>query len=157
MNRPKEASPDASSFCLPGATYAGKCGLNEMARQRRPAASPEELAERKSCAWAEVGPHRLLLGTLKHSKHRVVFAKNSPDRTRCMDAKRLQFAQQQQAENMVEISIDEHCPRDGRLPYAVARLQSGVASICARRSGEAPSKNHDAPVGCVSLPELTAT
>jgi len=42
-----------------------------------------------------------------------------------VNAKRLQFAQQKQSENMVEIGVGECDARDGRLTHALPRMQLG--------------------------------
>ena len=63
---------------------------------------------------------------------------------RSRNAQRLQFAEQQQSEHVIDVGIEQNGAGDGRLPQAVTRgCRSGVASICARRSGEAPSRNHE--------------
>jgi hypothetical protein len=54
---------------------------------------------------------------MKHSEHRILFAENLANGSGGMDAQRLQFAQQEQAENMVNIGIGQHNARNWRLAY----------------------------------------
>ena len=67
-----------------------------------------------------------------------------------MDAQRLKFAQQKQSEDMVEIGIGEHHARNGRLAHALARMQFRRSFDLARRSGDAPSRNHERPSSVIA-------
>jgi len=60
---------------------------------------------------------------MQHAEHRIVFAENTANRRRGMDAQGLEFTQQEQPEDVVEIGVNERYSSDGRLAHAIARMQ----------------------------------
>jgi len=59
---------------------------------------------------------------MQHAEHRVILAENSANGSGGMDAKRLEFAQQEESEDMVEIGIGERDSGNGRVA-PLSRMQ----------------------------------
>ncbi len=71
----------------------------------------------------KVGPRGLIRDALQHAEHRVIFKENAANGRSSVDAKRLEFAQQEQSEDVVEIGVGQHHARNRRLAQALARMQ----------------------------------
>ena len=89
---------------------------------------------------SKVVPFSLIWNSLQHPEHRIVFPQDRAHRGRSIHAQRLQFAKQQQTRGR---GRDRRWPAhacDRGLPHALPRMKFGPASICARRSGDAPAE-----------------
>ena len=90
------------------------------------------------CQWriqfsgAKAGPGHLPGNALQHAEHRVVLGNNPAHRIGRVHAQRLQLAQQQQSENVVNIGIRQDGPGDRGLTNALARMKFRVRPRFAR-------------------------
>ena len=60
---------------------------------------------------------------LQHGEHGVVFAQNAANGRCGVNAQRLQFAQEQKSEDVIDIGVGENCACDGTLPDSVAYFE----------------------------------
>jgi hypothetical protein len=74
-------------------------------------------------AGLKIAPRRLVRDTMQHAEHGIVFPENAANRCGGVNAQGLEFPQQEQPEDMVEIGVGQHHPGDWRLAHAVARMQ----------------------------------
>ena len=99
-----------------------------MSTQRpRPAAESGihslSIAQRKFLSGFKIGPLGLIWNAMQHAEHRVILAENTADRGGGIDAQRLEFAQQKQSDDVIEIGIGERDAGNGRMAHALARMQ----------------------------------
>ncbi len=81
------------------------------------------IAQRKFFAGFEISPLGLIWNAMQHAEHRVIFAENAANGRCGMDAQRLEFAQQKQSEDVVEIGIGERYAGDRRMAQTPPRMQ----------------------------------
>jgi hypothetical protein len=79
--------------------------------------------QRKGCSGDKAGPGDLSRNALQHAEHRVVLGDNPADGISRVDAQRLQFAQQQKAEDMVDVGVGQNGSSDGRLADAFVGMK----------------------------------
>src|SRR5580700_3331114 len=84
---------------------------------------PLRVAQRKFLSRFKISPLRLVWNTMQHAEHRVVFTENAANRGGGVNPQWLKFAQQKQAEDVVEIGAGQHHTCDRRLADAVVRMQ----------------------------------
>src|SRR5215472_10567080 len=94
-------------------------------------------------------PFHLIRDSLQHNKHGVVFGQDAANREACVGIQRLQLAQQQKSEDVIDVGIEKDRSRDGRMPSIVIRgmrmeFRSGFDLLA--EVGGSPEKK---PVFCV--------
>ena len=70
------------------------------------------IGEREVCAWYELDPADLVRDSLQHREHGVVFGHDAANRFGRVDAKRLQFAEQEKSEDVIDVGVEENCSSD---------------------------------------------
>ena len=81
------------------------------------------IAQRKFFSKFKISPLGLLWNAMQHAEHRIILAENAANGSCGMDAQRLQFAQQKQSEDVIEIGIGECYAGDGRVTHTLAWMQ----------------------------------
>src|SRR5450631_2273887 len=103
-----------------------------MRSQRESAASHTgifigRIEQWKGCSWGEARPRNLPRNALQHAEHRVVFGENALDGIGNVNPQWLQFAQQQQSQNMIDVGVRENRTGDWRLAHPFVRMEFGSA------------------------------
>ncbi len=80
------------------------------------------IAQRKFISGFKVGPLGLIWNAVQHSEHRIILAKNAANGGGGVNAQRLEFAQQEESEDMVEIGVGERDAGDRRVT-PLSRMQ----------------------------------
>ncbi len=62
---------------------------------------------------------------VKHGEHGIVFAEDAANGSCGVNVQRLQFAQKQKSEDVVDVGVGEDCACDRRLANAVLWLEFG--------------------------------
>src|ERR1700688_3348689 len=96
---------------------------------QRPRLAPQagifalRLGKMKFLSRLKICPHRLIRNSSQHAEHRVVFDQNSANRRCSVNTQRLEFAQQEQTEYVVDIGISQQYACNRRLPQTLAWMQ----------------------------------